>query len=58
LGALLVAPEIRFCGFFFYLGKLGAFGFRVKETSAAPPREPPGRRIFVAVLRSSIVLGE
>jgi hypothetical protein len=58
LRALLVVPEVRFGGFFFYFGEFSAFGIGVKETSAAPPCEPPGRRIFVAVLRSLSILVE
>jgi hypothetical protein len=42
LGAFLVVPEIRFSDLGFGLLKLRSFSLRVKETSAAPPREPPG----------------
>lgn len=44
LGAVLIVPEIRFAYLCFRFLKLGRFSLRVKETSAAPPREPPGLR--------------
>jgi hypothetical protein len=56
LRALLIVPEVGFSGFFFYLGEFSSFGIRVKETSAAPPREPPGLGTFVEVLRSLSIL--
>jgi len=56
LGAFLVVPEVRIANLGFRLLKLGRFSLRVKETSAAPPREPPDLRTFVVVLRSSLVL--
>jgi hypothetical protein len=58
LSAVLIVPEIWFANLCFRLLKLGRFSLRVKETSAAPPREPPGLGTFVAVLRSSSVLVE
>ena len=38
----LIVPEIGFANLFFGLLKVGRFPLRVKETSAAPPREPRG----------------
>jgi hypothetical protein len=52
LGAVLIVPEIWFTNLCFRLLKLGRFSFGVKETSAAPPREPPGLRTFVSVPQS------
>jgi hypothetical protein len=52
LRALLVAPKIRLGRLFFYLLKLCAFGFRVKETSATRLRATTGLRIFASVLQS------
>jgi hypothetical protein len=52
LSALLIVPEVGLRAFFFYSTELCAFVIRVKETSAAPPREPPGLRTSVSVLQS------
>jgi hypothetical protein len=52
LRALLIIPEVGLRALFFYSGKLCAFGFRVKETSATPRRARPGLRISVSVLQS------
>jgi hypothetical protein len=47
LRAILVVPEIRFANLSFGLLKLRSFSLRVKETSAAPPREPPDFRTLL-----------
>jgi hypothetical protein len=52
LCAVLVVPEIRFANLSFGLLKLRSFSFRVKETSAAPPREPPGFRTLFLIRQS------
>jgi hypothetical protein len=52
LSVFLIVPEVGSADLRFRLLKLGRFPLRVKETSAAPPREPPGLRTSVSVLRS------
>jgi hypothetical protein len=52
LCAFLVVPEIRFSDLSFGLLKLRGFSLRVKETSAAPPREPPGFRTLFLIRQS------
>jgi len=52
LGPILIAPEFGFANLFFGLLKVGRFPLRVKETSAAPPREPRGLRTSVSVPQS------
>jgi hypothetical protein len=52
LSSILIVPEIGFANLFFGFLKVGRFPLRVKETSAAPPREPRGLRTSVAVPRS------